>query len=94
MEYIQVPPINTINEKTFYNNVKLKVVNLSDGIKTIGEQSFYGSKSLLHIDIPGTVTHISLRAFNKSGLKVIACKGIQKPNIGKCAIPSECISIP
>lgn len=94
LEYIQVPPINTINEKTFYNNLKLKVVNLSDGIKTIGEQSFYGCKSLLHIDIPGTVTHINLKAFKKSGLKVIAYKGIQKPNIGKWAIPSGCKSIP
>ena len=57
-------PVTTINNKAFYNNVKIVSVIIPDSVTSIGDSAFYSCDDLKNIVIPDSVTSIGNSAFS------------------------------
>ena len=99
-ENIIVPSVVTvIDEKAFYNNIRLKSIILPEGLKSIKSEAFYRCRNLETITFPNTLEEIGDYAFwgtnitgklllpknlRKLGIRAFSCCN----NISSVTIPS------
>ena len=58
-------------EGTFCNNKKIKEVEISERISSVGEKTFYGCSNLRCVKLPLSLSHLGEYAFAYSGIKDI-----------------------
>lgn len=70
---VEIPKkITRIEEATFALNTKLSSVTLNEGLRFLGYATFAGCTKLEAITLPSTLSVISRRAFERTGLYTIA----------------------
>ena len=78
VDYIEV-----INNKAFYNKVKLVSITIPHSVTSIGNEAFYGCENLKSVTIPNSVTSIGEYTFAYCGnLTSVYCKPIVPPTGG------------
>ena len=61
-------PVVAISEEAFQNNTGIDIINLHEGITTIGRRAFYSASSLLKINLPASLISIGKNAFQQISL--------------------------
>lgn len=72
--------VKTIGNHAFEGYIKMKTLNLQEGLETIGDYAFYESRQLKELEIPSTVKSIGAYAFaNNTKLESLTLhEGLEK----------------
>lgn len=63
--------VTALMERAFYGNLNIQVVEMPNGITSIGNECFTACENLQEVKMPDSITNIGASAFASSGIKTI-----------------------
>lgn len=77
---VDLPGVNVIGTRAFYNCKKLSNVTFAEGLASMDDEPFYGCTSLTEIDLPSTFKSMTYRAFyGCTNVKKVISRAVTPP---------------